>query len=263
MGARTDAARAEVVARRQLLLDEVVRLEAAGRSAIDIPAKIRRSPGKTVALAAGTALHRSGRAEEDLPSRPAGDLRDRRPNLPKSMLPEQIDKALRALGDDGDRVRGVIEREFVDYLEKNKPVREARDLRGTVSELGGNILRPVTAEAGKRLAKELFKPEGGSFNEVMDRIQARRAARKSRRCGWPGRRREHVRRCLGAKKRGTPVLALGTPPSRPKEAAVSASGIVAPRAGARAAPRWPAPLDSVAAGEWRNGRRASLRSWCR
>ena len=93
------------------------------------------------------------------------------------MLPEQIDKALRSLGDDGDRVRGLLEREFVDYLEKNKPVREARDLRGTISELGGNLLRPVTAEAGKRLAKELFKPEGGSFNEAMDRIQARRDAR--------------------------------------------------------------------------------------
>jgi hypothetical protein len=177
VGARTDAARAEVVARRQLALDEVVRLEAAGRAAVDIPAKIRRSPGKTVALAAGTAFMVLGgpkktyRAARRAVFGPAADL-------PKSMLPEQIDKALKALGDDGDRVRGVIEREFVDYLEKNKPTREARDLRGTVSELGGNILRPVTAEAGKRLAKELFKPDG-NFGDVMNRIQTRRDARKS------------------------------------------------------------------------------------
>jgi hypothetical protein len=93
------------------------------------------------------------------------------------MLPEQIDKALRSLGDDGDRVRGVLEREFVNYLDKTKPVREARDLRGTISELGGNVLRPATAEAGKRLAKELFKPEGGRFHDVIDRIQTRRSAR--------------------------------------------------------------------------------------
>ena len=177
MGARTDAARAEVVARRQLLLDEVVRLEAAGRSAIDIPAKIRRSPGKTVALAAGAAFFvlggpkRSFRAVRRAVFGPTA-------NLPKSMLPEQIEAALHTLGDDGNRVRGVLEREFGDYLEKNKPVREARDLRGTVSELGGNILRPVTVQVGKRLATELFKPEGGSFNNVMDRIQARRDARK-------------------------------------------------------------------------------------
>ena len=178
MGARTDAARAEVVASRQLLLDEVVRLEAAGRSAIDIPAKVRRSPGKTVALAAGTAFVAVGGPKKTFRAVRRAILGPKA-DLPKSMLPEQIDKALRSLGDDGDRVRGLIEREFVDYLEKNKPVRDARDLRGTISELGGNLLRPATSEAGKRLAKELFKPEGGSFNEVMDRIQARRDARKS------------------------------------------------------------------------------------
>ena len=149
MGARTDAARAEVVARRQPLLVEVVRLEAAGRSAIDIPAKIRRAPAKTVALAAGTAFlvlggpKRSFRAARRAIFGPTADL-------PKSMLPEQVDKALRSLGGDGDRVRGVLEREFVEYLEKNKPVREARDLRGTVSELGGNILRPATAAASRQ-----------------------------------------------------------------------------------------------------------------
>ena len=178
MGARTDEARAEVVASRQLLLVEVGRLEAAGRSAIDIPAKIRRSPAKVAALAAGAAFVVLGG-----PKRTIGAIRRAvrgpKADLPKSMLPEQIDKALHSLGDDGNRVRGLLEREFVDYLEKNKPVREARDLRGTISELGGNLLRPATSEAGKRLAKELFKPEGGSFNQVMDRIQARRDARKS------------------------------------------------------------------------------------
>lgn len=178
MGARTDAARAEVVAQRQVLLDEVVRLEAAGRSAIDIPAKIRRAPAKTAALAAGTAFmvlggpKRAYRAVRRAVLGPKADL-------PKSMLPEQIDKALRSLGDDGDRVRGLVEREFVGYLEKNKPVREARDLRGTLSELGGNILRPVTAQAGKRLASELFSPEGGGFAGAMNRIQTRRDAHQA------------------------------------------------------------------------------------
>ncbi len=177
MAARTDAARAEVVARRQLLLDEVVRLEAAGRSAIDIPAKIRRAPARTAALAAGAAFVALGGPQRTYRAARRAVLGPRA-DLPKSMLPEQIDKALKALGDDGDRVRGLLESEFVGYLEKNRPEREGRDLRGTVSELGGNLLRPVTTEAGKRLAKELFKPDGGSFNEVMDRIQARRGRRK-------------------------------------------------------------------------------------
>ena len=182
MGARTDAARAEVVASRQQLLVEVGRLEAAGRSAIDIPAKIRRAPGKTAALVAGTAFFVLGGPKKTYRAVRRAVLGPKA-DLPKSMLPGQIDKALRSLGDDGDRVRGLLEREFVDYLEKNKPARDARDLRGTISELGGNLLRPATAEVGKRLAKELFKPEGGSFNAVMDRIQAKRHARKSEDAG--------------------------------------------------------------------------------
>ena len=177
MGARTAAARAEAVASRQLLLDEVVRLEAAGRSAVDIPAKIRRAPGKTAALAAGTAFIALGG-----PKRTYRVIRRAvlgpRADMPQSMLPKQIDKALRSLGDDGDQVRGLLEREFAYYLEKSRPEREARDLKGTISELGGNVLRPVTAEAGKRLAKELFRTEGGSFTAARERIHARRAARK-------------------------------------------------------------------------------------
>ncbi len=184
MGARTDAARAEVVAQRQVLLAEVVRLEAAGRSAVDIPAKIRRAPARTAALAAGTAFMVLGGPKKTFHAVRRAVLGPKA-DLPKSMLPEQIDKALRSLGDDGDRVRGLVEREFVDYLEKSKAVREARDLRGTISELGGNILRPVTAQAGKRLASELFSPEGGGFAEAMKRIQARRDAKEATPDGAP------------------------------------------------------------------------------
>jgi hypothetical protein len=179
VGARTDAARAEVVARRQLLLDEVIGLEAAGRAAVDIPAKIRRAPAKTAAVLAGTAfvaLGGPGRAYRAIRRRIFGPTAD----LPKSMLPKQIDKALRSLGDDGEQVRGLLEREFGAYLDKSRPEREARNLKGTIWELGGNVFRPVTAEAGKRLAKELFSPDAGGFAAATDRIRARREARRAK-----------------------------------------------------------------------------------
>jgi hypothetical protein len=178
VGARTDAARAEVVARRQILLDEVVGLEAAARSAVDIPAKVRRAPAKTAALAAGTAfiaLRGPRRLYRGLRRVVLGP----KANLPTSMLPKEIDRAVRALGDDGEAVRGTLEREFAAYVAKNRQERERRDLKGTVALLGGNILRPVTAEAGKRLARELFRPEGGSFARMTERIRARREARQA------------------------------------------------------------------------------------
>ena len=56
MGSRTDAARAEVLARRAALSDELVRLEASGRAAVDIPARMRRAPAQTAGVAAGAAF---------------------------------------------------------------------------------------------------------------------------------------------------------------------------------------------------------------
>jgi hypothetical protein len=190
VGALTDAARAEAVASRQVLLDEIVALNASARSAVDIPGKIKRAPARTAALIGGTAfvaLKGPQRLYRGLRRAVLGPTA----NMPKSMLPKEIDKVLRAIGEDGKHVRGVIEREFAGYLEKTRQDRESRDWKATVSALGGNILRPVTGEAGKRLARELFRPEGGSFDRVASRIRARRDARELERSltdERPGRR---------------------------------------------------------------------------
>ncbi len=199
MGARTDAARAEVVARRQVLLHEATRLEASGRAAVDVKAKVKNNPAKTAALAAGTAFLALGGPKRTYKAvRKAIFGPDA--ELPKSMLPEQIDKALRSMGTDGNRVRGVIEREFADYLEKNKPVREQRELRATAVEIAGSLLRPVASQAGKRLAEELFKPDGDSFKDVMGRIQNRREARQSEKASSSS-TSEHRGRRFGRRER--------------------------------------------------------------
>ena len=56
MGTRTDAAHAQVLAARADVEEQVDRLEAAGRAAIDIPAKVRRSPAKAAQMVAETDL---------------------------------------------------------------------------------------------------------------------------------------------------------------------------------------------------------------
>lgn len=104
MAARTRAARAEVVAARDGLAEEAVRLEAAGRAAIDIPARIRREPLKVAGAASGAAfllLGGPGRAVRGIRRAIFGPNAD----LPKSMLPPEVEKTLRKLGPDGDKVR--------------------------------------------------------------------------------------------------------------------------------------------------------------
>ena len=172
MGARTDAARAQVLPARQGLADEVVRLEAAARAAADLPARFRRDPIKVggVAVAAAFLLLRGpqrlfGRARRALFG-PAADM-------PKSMLPEEIERSLRKLGPDGDRVRGTLEREFARFLDERAGERRNADLLGVAGGLLGNVLRPASVRAGREFAERLFDPDGPSFAEGLRKARAR------------------------------------------------------------------------------------------
>ena len=58
MATEQDAARDRVLAARRDLSEQLELLEASGRAAIDIPAKIRRSPAKAAAVAGGSGSWR-------------------------------------------------------------------------------------------------------------------------------------------------------------------------------------------------------------
>jgi hypothetical protein len=175
VGARTDAARAAAVASRGTLEGEVVRLEASARAAVDIPAKIRRAPAKTAGLAAGAVFVAAGGPKRVI-RRMVRAVRGPEAELPKSMLPKEVDKTLRKLGSDGDKVRGTIEREFAEYLEAKGPERRSRDLGATASVLAGSVLGPVTKRVGRQLAEELFSPKtsgAASFEAATQKARAR------------------------------------------------------------------------------------------
>jgi hypothetical protein len=177
VGARTDAARAEVLAAREGLATEVTRLEAAGRSAVDVPAKIKRAPAKTAGLAAGAVFLVAGGPRRLFKRAKRAVVGPEEP-LPKSMLPKEVDDALRKLGTDGDKVRGTLEREFSRYLDEHKQERENRDLGTVTAVLLANVAKPVTTRVARRLAEELFRPEGASFQDAVERIRTRREAGK-------------------------------------------------------------------------------------
>ena len=177
MGARTDAARAQVVAARGELAEEVIRLEAAGRSAVDVPARIRRAPAKTAGVAAGAAFLVLG-GPQRIFTRVKRAVVGPEKELPKSMLPREVDQALRKLGPDGEKVRGTLEREFAKYLEEHMEARDNRDLGVVGALLLSNIAKPITERAGRRLAQELFSPDRATFQDAVERIRARRDAGK-------------------------------------------------------------------------------------
>ena len=186
MGASTDTARAEVVAARAEVLaardevlaarrgleDEVVRLEASARAAVDIPARIRRQPAKVLGAAGGAAFLLLG-GPKRLFRRARRSIFGPDADLPTSMLPDEVEKTLKKMGSDGDRVRGTLEREFAKYLDSTAPERRDRDLVGVASGLLSNVLKPASVRAGRQFAERLFDPDGPSFAEGLRKAQAR------------------------------------------------------------------------------------------
>ncbi|MBI2763637.1 MAG: hypothetical protein HYX54_07820 [Chloroflexi bacterium] len=175
MGARTDAARTEVLAAREGLENEVVRLEAAGRAAFDIRTRLRNSPLKVGGAAAGAAFlllggprRILGRTRRAIFGAPAG--------MPRSMLPEEVEAVLRKLGPDGDRVRETLEREFARFLKDRTPKVREGDLVGLAGGLIGNALRPASVRAGREFAERLFDPDGPSFADGLRKARARMTA---------------------------------------------------------------------------------------
>jgi hypothetical protein len=173
VGARTDAARAEVLAARAGLDEELVRLEASGRAAVDIPARLKREPAKVLGAAGGAAFLLAGgpkRVFKGIRRAIQGPKAD----MPKSMLPKEIDQELRKMGDDGERVRRKLEREFANYLDENAEQRKERDLGATLAVLLSSVAKPVVQRVGKQLAEQAMNPDGPSFAEGLRRARERR-----------------------------------------------------------------------------------------
>jgi hypothetical protein len=160
-----DAARDRVLAARADLDEQLDILQASGRSAIDIPAKIRRSPAKAAAVAGGAAFL-ALKGPQRLFGRARRVARGPAAEMPKAMLPEEIERTLRSLGDDGDRVRGALERDFAAYAQT---AHKGRDQVRTLVLLG--VIRPVLFRVTRAALDRLFAPDQ---LDVADRLAAGR-----------------------------------------------------------------------------------------
>ena len=167
MATETDAARDRVLAARAGLGGELENLEASVRNAVDVPAKIRRSPVKAAAVAGGAAflvlggpkrVFRAGkRAVTGAPA-----------DFPESMLPEEIDRTLRKLGDDGEKVRGAIERDFAAYAKQ-----ASKDRRGLRTLLLLTVARPLLSAGARAAARALVSGNDEGFRVRLAQIRER------------------------------------------------------------------------------------------
>ena len=173
MGTRTDAALAQVVAARADLDAEVDRLEAAGRAAVDIPAKVRREPVKAAGVAAGAAFLALG-GPKRLFRRVKTAIRGEDDPLPSELLPDEVNKVLRKLGSDGKKVQVTLDKEFAKYLDDRSKERKKEGILAAVVALGTTALRPVALRTGRQLVERMLNPDGPSFEEQMQRIRDRR-----------------------------------------------------------------------------------------
>lgn len=165
MATETDAARDRVLAARAALGDELEALEASARAAVDIPAKVRRSPAKAAAIAGSAGFVVLGG-----PKRIFGAARRAvfgpTADLPRQMLPKEIEKTLKKLGDDGDKVRGAIERDFAAYA------KEAEKDRG-VGAIAGAAARPLLLRGAKAAAEWFFRPDEDGFQARLAQVRQR------------------------------------------------------------------------------------------
>ncbi len=174
MATDTDAARDRVLAARADLGEEVDRLEASARAAVDIPARIRRSPGKAAAAVGGVGFL-ALKGPQRLFGLARRQIRGDRPDLPSRMLPDEIEKTLRKLGDDGDKVRGVLERDFAEYARQNQKSRQ-----GLASVVLLAAARPLLAKAVKTAGETLFSPDQGDVSERLAQVKERAARQLQR-----------------------------------------------------------------------------------
>lgn len=152
MAAEQDATRDRVLAARAAFDAELTGLGASAREAVDIPAKVRRSPAKAVAVVGGIAFLLL-RGPQRILRALGSALPGRRAPMPKRMLPAEIEKTLDRMGSDGDKVRGTLERDFAAYVQQRQ-----KDRRAIPTVLLLAALRPALSYGARRAMEIMTAP---------------------------------------------------------------------------------------------------------
>lgn len=164
MGETTSQARQDLAQARAALSTEVDELDLAVRSAVDIPAKIRRNPARVATLGSGAVFLAAG-GPKRVARRVARLVRRPKSSPVTSLLPEDVQRIVAQVG--GSDVQAALERGFADWIERDRAgagkgkKRERRTGGETFWHLFDSISAPIATRAARRLADRLFASEPG------------------------------------------------------------------------------------------------------
>lgn len=142
-----------MTAAREGLVDETEALRGSAFEAVNLPARAREDPVRYGAIVAGGLFLALGGPKRVL-------RRLRKAVLgsppPKSLLPDEIERAVEGLGRDSDTVKRHLEREFADYLDQRRAEREKTALSATLLALAATAVNTAASQAGKRIIDEIL-----------------------------------------------------------------------------------------------------------
>ena len=140
--------------------------------------------------------------------------------MPKSMLPQEVEKTLKKLGDDGEKVRGTLEREFANYLDEKAPQRARSATSGPRRRsCSAASLKPVVTRLGKQLAERALDPDAAVLRRGPASASARTPERRRRQAQ---RRRGRPAATTPPRSERRPLVASPRPPSDLRDLAMTA-----------------------------------------
>jgi hypothetical protein len=165
------AALAELQASRDELRRSLDEVTSATQSALDVPAKIRRSPVKAAALVGGAGFLLAGGPRRVMRFA-AGRIRPGRPDPYAGLLPTQIEQILKDNGLAADPgVRRALEQDFAEYLRSKGRYDPAPTPTSTFWRTFDKVSGPLGTAGARVLVLRIMEAE-------RDRARARDRARK-------------------------------------------------------------------------------------
>lgn len=151
-------ARKQVKVAQAAFQDDLDGLSEATRSAMDIPAKIRKSPVKSAALAGGAGFLLLGGPRRVMGAVISKVAPKRRRDPYAGLLPDEVEQVLRHSGAaDLPGVREALERDFAEYLRARGKVEERRPTAAaSLWRTYDAVVGPMGTVAARLLVERLF-----------------------------------------------------------------------------------------------------------